>query len=750
MKRRKIACLSMALIITTLLTGCSLGDIPVVGKFFDKGADAPVDAPVADDQGGAADASDVAADTPQIDAEYPPVPVGTVITIDDIFNVLSSVGLSTETVAGYLILDASGNEADELTITEDTYFTFIYQMRDADASEQSQMVIGVKVTDEVAVETPAVGEPTDGTTTDGTVADGTGQDSTSDAAPTPTATQKPAAAKYEVFDYTEVECADFDFSALESGKVYKNSITNFDVHKVVHNYEYETIAKNISELVDHYTDSESTVKDKFMVYCIPISYVYMQAPDYEEGADMSAYSGEYVLVLEPVYSDYTDSIYRREETLLLPVIDDVNEFAKEPSDEAKAECDFLLSEEFDDESTEIDDFYGAEEILMQLADTEDIFLFDDILKTKVVDYSDMGTPDNMTDDVTWEDYEAGVISEAQASPTPSATPSSEGTGDTSSTETTTTTTTSVTETTTTTTTSPIQAINEEVANSFRSRHPELFTFFPESDQIYSKWDWRIDDNTTVKGTVTLKDGTIIPQLERSESGVVYDITKGTSSTSGSTSAFGGGSSTGSVFGGGSSQEDSDEGSGTSTTTVSTGDSGSATTVGDEGYQTSDPVGDDTGDSEGEDSEDDGTVQEYEIALGDTKCKVMANNTYRYMIDNQNSSSSEVYINHRDKRYTIKIVDEDEYMNYWTKDHLNRSMNGYSITASDYTGSTVADNTSIVLMNIIYEKDGNKEYTEPYMAYIRNGSEYIIIIPDGAEEPNSDVLADILKRCVAMQ
>lgn len=716
MKRRKIACISIAIIITTLLTGCSLGDIPVVGKFLSKDTGEQTDVPVDDTVVGT---EATVGDTPHIDAEYPPVPVGTVITIDDIFNVLSSAGLSTETVAGYLILDENGVEADQLTITQDTYFTFIYQMRDAEANEQSQMVIGVKVTDETVTTPENMGDEL-------VQGEESQQQDTQMESGEVDIAQEPSAAKYEVFNFDECNMSQFDYAGdLELGKLYKASVLDFDLSKVLHYDGYSFMTKSLSDLTINYTDINQDLSGKLNVFCIPTSYIYMQAPDYEEGADMSVYDGDYSLIIQPVYADYTDEIYRTEDVLIMPLIEDVTSFAAEPSDDTKSECDFLMDESYDDDSGEIEDFYGAAEILAQLSETEDLFIFDDLLKFTVTDYSDMGTPDDMTDDVTWEEYEAGVISSAQSGETEEGT--EEGTSTTVSTGTTT-----ITETTTTTTESVLQSINEEVANSFRSRHPELFTFFPETDQVYSKWDWRIDDNTTVKGTVTLKDGTIIPQLERTEGGTIYDITNGTSSTS----SFGDGNSstgtTGSVF--------SSSGNGTTssyTTTTQTGDDGSLT-VGDEGYET----------TEAEEDEDEEDVTEYEISLGDTKCKVESNNTYRYMIDSQNSSTSEVFVNHRDNRYTIKVVDENTYMNYWTKDYLARSMNGYSITASDYNGSTVADNNAIVLMNIQYESSDG-QVTVPYMAYIRNGSEYIIIIPDEEEEANSDVLADILKRCVSM-
>lgn len=708
MKRRKIACLIIALIITTLLTGCSLGDIPVIGKYLSKDSDVQTDAP-------ASDQTDIAGDDfndmPHIDAEYPAVPVGTTITVNDIFNLLSPVGLSAETVAGYLIISADGNEVEALTVTEDTYFTFIYQMRDAEANEQSQMVIRVTVTGESMAD-------------DGF--DDFSQDESQAAVETPQEPQGPTAVKYEVFKYDDVTSDVFSFSAMSAGGVYISNVLDFDIHRINHSYEYENIAKKLSDLTSSYTDIDANIAGKFMAYCIPKAYVYMQAPDYEEGADMSVYNGEYVIVLEPVYEDYTDEIYQSEDVLILSLIDDVNNLAKEPSDEAKQECDFLMDETFDDESDEAPDFYGAMEIIMQLANTEDIFIFDDILKAKVVDYSDMATPDNMSDDVTWDEYEAGVVSGAQETPIEEE-QGAEQSGESSST-TTTSSTTTVTETTTTTTTSVIQAINDEVANSFRSRHPELFTFFPETEQVYSKWDWRIDDSTTVKGTVTLKDGTIIPQLSNSnENNTIYNITDGTSSTRGTGNSTGNRGTSGSVF----------SSTPSATEEPSTGTSFSSTTLGDEGYETEEP-------------EEEEELTKYEISLGNTKCTVTSNNTYRYMIDSQNSSSSEVYVNHRDDRYTIKIVDENTFSNYWLNDHLHRSANGHTISPDkSYTGYTDADNTTIVLMNILY-KSTVGDVTEPYMAYIRNGSEYIIILPDKAESTGSDTLADILKRCVALK
>lgn len=701
MKRRKITCLSMALIISTLLTGCSTEKIPVIGKLMNK------DANTTDVASDGANSDNSANTDPIIDAEYPPVAVGTVITIDDIFGLLGSAGLSAETVAGYLIVDATGVEVDELVVTENTYFTFIYQMRGADVSEQSKLVIGVRVTDEV------VSSPD--SSSDGS-ADAAGIE------PEVVEPVAPAVARYEVFDYSMATSIMFDYSALENGILYINSVTNFDISRIPHSYEYDSIARDMSTMMLAYNDVDTSIANKFKVYCIPKSFIFMQALDYEDGADMSAYAGEYVLVLEPKYESYTDEIYRSEDVLILPLIDDVNAFAEEISDEAKSECDFLMDESFDDESSDIDDFYGSMEILMRLADTEDIFIFDDVLNTEVVDYCDMGTPDNIADDIPWDDYESGIIngnsqaSSAETGAEQGAAGSSEVVGGSVN----------ITETTTSTTTeSVIQAINEDVANSFRSRHPELFTFFPVSEQIYSKWDWRIDDNTTVKGTITLGDGTIIPELSVTDSGKFYNITDGTTTSYGTAvTPVGPSVTSSSVF-------DS-----SSTTSSSTTTSSGSTTLGDEGYDTSEP------------KEEEEYINEYEISRGNTTCKVVANNTYRYMIDNQNSSSSQVYVNHKDKRYTIKVVDENEYTQYWTKDYLSRSLNGYSIVSSNYTGSTDANNNSIVLMNIQYN-NGTTDVVEPYMAYIRNGSEYIIIIPDEAEQTGSDTLADILKRCVSL-
>lgn len=692
MKRRKIACLCMALIITTLLTGCGLKDIPGVGKLFNKDNNTQTEAP--DNQ----NVTDITDGSPSVDAEYPAVPVGAVITAADIFDVLSSAGLSTDTVDAYLILDSNDQDVNELTITEDTWFTFIYHLRGTEDGEQSRMVIGVKVTDEVA---EPVSEPQDDITDQQDVSDVSDENN-----------NRPAVAKYEVFDYNAAVSETFDFSSLDSGKLYLNSVSNFDVHAVPHNWEYDSMAKSMTTMINQYEDVETSISSKFDVYCVPKSYVYMQASDYEEGADMSAYNGEYVLVLEPKYDSYTDSIYRREETLILPLIDDVNALAKEPSDEAKQECQFLLSEEFDDESTDIQDLYGAMEVLMQLANTEDIFIFDDVFKVIVIDYCDMGTPDNMSDDIPWDEYESGILNGEQSSNESNTEGSSEeivgGT-------------TVITETTTTTTTeSVISAINKEVANSFRSRHPELFSFFPDTDQVYSKWDWRIDDDTTVKGTVTLKDGTIIPSL--SEGGRTYNIFDGSSAEPSTSSDDG-------VFGRFTSTDPVDD--------IPEDDDGSMT-MGDEGYDTSEP-----------EEDEENKLNEYTISLGNTTCKVVANNTYRYMLDNQNSSSNEVYVNHRDRRYTIKVVNESEFMQYRTKDNLSRGIVNYSIVDSNYIGATDVGNNSIILTNIKYNS-GGQEITEPHMAYIRNGTEYIVIIPSEAENAGSDTLADILKRCVSMQ
>lgn len=700
MKRRKIACLSMVLIITTLLTGCSLGDIPVVGKLFNKSPDTQVDTSV-DDQAGTED--DMVNPAPSVDAEYPAVPFGTVITVDDIFELLSPYGLSKETVAGYLILDSNENEANELVITEDTYFTFIYQMRDADVGEQSKLVIGVKVAEET------VGTPDDILSDSGTEPD------------VPSVPEQPSAAKYEVFDYSATTAQVFGFNELENGKVYLNNAVDFDVHKITHSYEYESISKPLSSFTSNYTETDISIADKLTIYCIPKSFIYMQALDYEEGADMSAYDGEYVLIVEPIYDNYTDEIYRSEDMLLLPLIDDVNAFAKEPSNEAIQECDFLMDESFDEESNDMQDFYGSMEILMRLADTEDLFIFDDVLNVTVIDYSDMGTPDNMSDDVPWEEYEVGIIGGTSSSELEEGTQSSQV----SETTTTVTGSTIITETTTTTTTESVaQTINEEVANSFRSRHPELFTFFPETARLYSKWDWRIEDGTQIKGTITLEDGTIIPAT-RSSSGNTYDL----SGSTGSSYIHSSSGSSGSIFGSSSSEEEED--------IEDTSVEGSIV-VGDEGYETSDP------------EEEEDTLSEYEIKLGNTTCRVTSNNTYRYMIDSQNSSSSEVFINYKDKRYTVKVVDENKYSDYWMNDYLHRSAGGHTISPDkDYNGYTDADNTTIVLMNIKYTSGGS-DVTEPYMAYIRNGSEYIIIIPDEAEDAGSEVLADILKRCISLQ
>lgn len=726
MKRKKITCLSVALIVSTLLTGCSLGDIPVVGKYLSKDSGAQADVST-DDQG---DVTDVPSQNTAV-TWLNPVPVGTVLSVNDILDQLELAGFYSDGVDKAIIADLSGTTMEEMVINEETYFTFAYHSVDMEnEGDQEHMDMAITVTDEVASDIPMENDELQ--------EDVSGQ-SEGESQDEPQA----AVARYEVFDYSDATNETFGFSSLENGTLYVNSVMDFDIHSIPFIDEYESISKNLEELTKNYTDADTTIASKLTAYCIPKAYVYMQALDYEEGADMSAYAGEYVIVLEPVYDGYTDEIYRSEDTLLLPLIDDVNEFAKNPSDAAKNECDFLLNENFDDEGTDIEDFYGAMEIIMQLTDTEDIFIFDDVLKVAVVDYCDMGTPDNMSDDVTWEDYESGALSTSQE-PTAAEEPSGEEAVGTSSgesgatTQTTTTQTTTTTQSTTTTTSeSVIGTINKDVANSFRSRHPELFTFFPESEQIYSKWDWRIDDNTTVKGTIVMEDGTILPQLSITDGAFTYNMSDGTSTknTSSSTSGISTGSSS-SVFGASSSDDDYYSGSTSSSSTTS---SSGSMTMGNEGYETSEP----------EEKEDDDSINEYELSFGDTSCKVVANNTYRYMLDNQNSSSSQAYINNRDKRYTIKIVGESDYMQYWTKDYLNRSMNSYSIVTGNYSGVTDADNNAITLMNIQYN-NGTEDVTEPYMAYIRNGSEYIIIIPDEAESAGSETLADILKRCIEMQ
>ena len=69
-------------------------------------------------------------------------------------------------------------------------------------------------------------------------------------------------------------------------------------------------------------------------------------------------------------------------------------------------------------------------------------------------------------------------------------------------------------------------LDKTINKTYKAAHPNLYVW-PELSSEYTRWDWRITDVTSIIGTITLADGSIIPAEQTSgEEGYSYDFTNG--------------------------------------------------------------------------------------------------------------------------------------------------------------------------------------------------------------------------------
>lgn len=239
-----------------------------------------------------------------------------------------------------------------------------------------------------------------------------------------------------------------------------------------------------------------------------------------------------------------------------------------------------------------------------------------------------------------------------------------------------------------------ETIDTYPADSYRGKYPDLFKY-PASTNIFSRWDRRITDSTSFTSTITMADGTIIPQEQQNQDGYMYNFT-GNNTVGGSTS----GTSTG-------------DGSGTST----------GSTENDEDYIT--------------------------LTGSNSTLKVVPYSGKNYTISPSESTSTVAIVKKFTSKYFIKYCNQQDFSilmktNYYTNE--KNIGDDYSIY-EEKTSATVGG-TTIHNIVIEYRDSTGAKQTRPYMSYINIGDDYYVCMTDdGIEYEFSTTLEEIIKYCI---
>lgn len=237
-----------------------------------------------------------------------------------------------------------------------------------------------------------------------------------------------------------------------------------------------------------------------------------------------------------------------------------------------------------------------------------------------------------------------------------------------------------------------ETVEEIPEDSYRALHKDLYTWYPEPTMEFSRWDYRITDSTSFSSTITLADGTIIPQAQQNQEGYVYDFAnkdKGSSNT-GNSNSF------------------------------------------------------DLSNQNKQEEEE----TKYVLEAGFEKFEIISYPAEGFEIDTQNSTSSKVIVKYNGSNYIITSMKSDDWMKYNDTDYYGNNYTDTEIVSTDSFNIGSGLNTAIVTGRSIQFKDSTNATEErEYMYGINCNTEYLVVVGDDLPGRGNSTLSKIAKNCI---
>lgn len=237
-----------------------------------------------------------------------------------------------------------------------------------------------------------------------------------------------------------------------------------------------------------------------------------------------------------------------------------------------------------------------------------------------------------------------------------------------------------------------ETVEEIPEDSYRALHKDLYTWYPEPTMEFSRWDYRITDSTSFSSTITLADGTIIPQAQQNQEGYVYDFAnkdKGSSNT-GNSNSF------------------------------------------------------DLSNQNKQEEEE----TKYVLEAGFEKFEIISYPAEGFEIDMQNSTSSKVIVKYNGSNYIITSMKSDDWMKYNDTDYYGNNYTDTEIVSTDSFNIGSGLNTALVTGRSIQFKDSTNATEErEYMYGINCNTEYLVVVGDDLPGRGNSTLSKIAKNCI---
>lgn len=234
-----------------------------------------------------------------------------------------------------------------------------------------------------------------------------------------------------------------------------------------------------------------------------------------------------------------------------------------------------------------------------------------------------------------------------------------------------------------------EVLNEKVEKGYKAQHPRLWDW-PESDIKFSRWDNRITDSTSFSSTITLADGTIIPQAQQNQEGYSYNFTNG----------------------------------------ANVGNTGSTST------------GSDTDEEQVEDTE------HFYIEPGFEKFEIISYPAEGIEIDAENSTSKRVVLTYNGSNYYVMKISSDDWLKYENTDYYGNNYTSTEIVTSEalMIGEGL-NKAQVITRNIQFSDSTGASEERSYMYGINCNTEYLVIVGEELPTRGNTTLRTIAMNCI---
>lgn len=234
-----------------------------------------------------------------------------------------------------------------------------------------------------------------------------------------------------------------------------------------------------------------------------------------------------------------------------------------------------------------------------------------------------------------------------------------------------------------------EVLNEKVEKGYKAQHPRLWDW-PASDIKFSRWDNRITDSTSFSSTITLADGTIIPQAQQNQEGYSYNFSSG--STTGSTAQ--------------------------------------TSTRGNE--------------------DDEQTEEEihFYIEPGFEKFEITSYPAEGIEIDEENSTSKRVVLTYNGSNYYVMKISSDDWLKYENTDYYGNNYTSTEVVTSEalMIGEGL-NKAQVITRNIQFSDSTGASEERSYMYGINCNTEYLVIVGEELPTRGNTTLRTIAMNCI---